>query len=158
MSVIISKYLCSSISNWLNKLCYVPFSHSSNELHVAVRLYFSADAVCLTQGKWFLVVAIIIYHIKIIIKNYHVFPEMLTTDFAVCPFLLPALQNRFLTQPLSSQNELGKASRLPGSSHAHWTISSLKLGQVFHYKWGKSQKHKPMTSAEWVHAIFSWYF
>lgn len=54
-----------------------------------------------------LLVAIIIYHIKTIIKN-DVLPETLTADFTMCPFLLPALQNRFLTQPVSNQNEPGK--------------------------------------------------
>lgn len=48
---------------------------------------------------------------------------MLTAGFPVWPFLLLARQNRFLTHPVSNQNELGKASRLSGQSHAHWTIS-----------------------------------
>lgn len=55
---------------------------------------------------------------------------MLIAYFTVCFFLLPALQNRFLTQPVSNQNELGKVSRLLGPSRAHWTTSSLELGQV----------------------------
>lgn len=97
---------------------------------------FSADAVSLAEEKWFLLVAVTIYAIKIIIQGYHVFPGTLTADFTVCPFLLLALQNRFLTQHFSNQNELGKASRLHGPSHAHWTTSSLKLGHV----WDTSQK------------------
>lgn len=50
---------------------------------------------------------------------YHVFLEMLHADFTGYHFMLLAL-----TQPVSNQNELGKAFQTT------WSI--IKLGHVFH--------------------------
>lgn len=98
---------------------------------------FSADAVSLAEEKWFLLVAVTIYPIKIIIQSYHVFPGTLTADFTVCPFLLLALQNRFLKSEWAGE-----------SFQTTWSIT-CSLDHQF-IKTGACLRHVPETSQWWA--------
>lgn len=70
--------------------------------------------------------AILFFQIKI--KRLWCISKTVNCRFHCMPFL--CCRHYRTDSSVPDQIELGKASRLPGPSHAQWTTSSLKLGQV----------------------------